>query len=106
MRVDDGSGEPMNLVVEIKGERKDDAMIKAETMRTSWVPGVNRLGDFGRWDFLELTDIDIMEAEFHRWFSRHAHAPALRTAQRAILLGGAMPDLEYSPRRQKRARCA
>ena len=100
VRVDDGNSEPMNLVVEIKGERKDDAMIKAETIRTSWVPGVNNIRDFGRWDFLELTNIDTMEAEFHRWFVRHAHAPTLRAAQGTILLGGAMPDLDYIPRRR------
>ena len=100
VRVDDGADEPMNLVVEIKGKREDDAKIKAETMRTSWVPGVNRLGDFGRWDFLELTDIDTMEEKFHRWFAQHASSSAVRAAHEAILLGGSMPDLEYIPRRR------
>ena len=99
-RVDDGADEPLNLVVEIKGKREDDARIKAETMRTSWIPGVNRLGDFGRWDFLELTDIETMEENFHRWFAQHAASPAVRAAHGVILLGGAMPDLEYVPRRR------
>ena len=78
VRVDDGSDESMNLVVEIKGKREEDAKIKAETMRTSWVPGVNRLGDFGRWGFLELTDIGTMEDDFHRWFAEPTSEPSLR----------------------------
>ena len=100
VRVDDGADEPLNLVVEIKGRRKDDAKIKAETMRTSWIPGVNRPGDFGRWDILELTDIETMEENFHRWFAQHASSPEVRAAHGAILLGGTMPDLEYIPRRR------
>jgi type III restriction enzyme len=26
-------------------------------MRTRWVPGVNRLAQYGRWDFVELSDV-------------------------------------------------
>ena len=33
-------------------------------MRTRWVPGVNHLGTFGLWDFLELLDIETMEGDF------------------------------------------
>jgi type III restriction enzyme len=32
-------------------------MLKATTMRQQWVPGVNRLGRFGRWAFAELREI-------------------------------------------------
>ena len=103
VRVDDGVDEPMNLVVEIKGKREDDAIIKAETMHTSWVPGVNRLAEFGRWDFLELTKIETMEEDFHRWFAQHAACPNVRTAHKAILLGGSMPDLQDIPRRRSEA---
>ena len=58
VRVDDGRGpdDPLMLVVEIKGERDIDDQVKAETMRTLWVPGVNNLGDWGRWGFVELRD--------------------------------------------------
>ena len=43
VRVDDGHGEDdmLNLVVEIKGYRGEDAKEKKETMDTYWVPGVN-----------------------------------------------------------------
>ena len=103
VRVDDGAGQPVNLVVEIKGRREDDARIKAETMRTSWVPGVNRLADYGWWDFLELTEIETMEDDFHRWFAQHAGCPTVRAAHEAILLGGSMPDLQDIPRRKSEA---
>ncbi len=50
---DDG-GEPLQLVVEVKGFRGEDAKDKAATMRNYWVPGVNHLGTFGYWQFVEL----------------------------------------------------
>lgn len=66
VRVDDGRGDddPLHLVVEIKGYRGEDAKDKSETMKTYWVPGVNNLGSFGRWDFLELKDIWEIEDGF------------------------------------------
>ena len=33
-------------------------------MRGQWIPGVNNLGEFGRWEFLELRDINTMAADF------------------------------------------
>jgi type III restriction enzyme len=41
LRVDDGRGgdDPLNLVVEIKGQRDEADKAKAETMCTLWVPG-------------------------------------------------------------------
>ena len=58
LHVDDGRGpdDPLNLVVEIKGYRGEDAAAKAETMKRLWVPAVNNAKRFGRWSFLELTD--------------------------------------------------
>ena len=64
VRLDDGGDEPLNLVLEIKGYRGGDAKVKAETMRTLWVPGVNELGSFGRWAFAEFTDVYEIEAAF------------------------------------------
>ena len=43
-----------------------DAQIKAETMKTFWVPGVNNLGGFGRWAFAEFTDVYAIQAAFGR----------------------------------------
>lgn len=57
VRLDDGRGGEVNLVIEVKGFRDHDAMLKAQTMANQWVPGVNRLGRFGCWSFAEIRDI-------------------------------------------------
>jgi type III restriction enzyme len=44
--------------------RGGDAQLKAETMRTLWVPGVNNLGRLGRWAFAEFTHVYEIEARF------------------------------------------
>ena len=64
--VDDGHGrdDPLHLVVEIKGYRREDAKEKKSTMDTYWVPGVNHLGTYGRWAFAEFTDIYQIEPDF------------------------------------------
>jgi type III restriction enzyme len=58
LRVDDGHGDDdlLNLVVEIKGYRGEDAKDKANTMDAYWVPGVNNLGTYGRWAFAEFKE--------------------------------------------------
>jgi type III restriction enzyme len=66
LRIDDGGPEPLNLIVETKGYRKGDAQLKAETMRTLWVPGVNNLGQYGRWAFAEFTDVFEISSAFDR----------------------------------------
>ena len=64
--VDDGHGDedPLHLIVEIKGYRGEDAKDKKATMDTYWVPGVNNLGQYGRWAFAEFTDVYEMQADF------------------------------------------
>jgi type III restriction enzyme len=64
--VDDGRGEadPLHLVVEIKGYRREDAKEKKSTMETYWIPGVNNLKTYGRWAFAEFTEIYAIEADF------------------------------------------
>jgi len=66
VRIDDGRGEDdlLNLVVEIKGYRGEDAKDKKSTMTTYWVPGVNNLGTFGRWAFAELTNLFDIQSDF------------------------------------------
>ncbi len=66
VQVDDGRDEPLNLIMETKGYRGGNAQLKAETMRTLWVPGVNNLGTFGRWAFEEFTDVFEIEAAVDR----------------------------------------
>ena len=62
--VDDGQDDPLHLIVEIKGYRREDAKEKKATMETYWVPGVNNLGKFGRWAFAEFTDVYQIESDF------------------------------------------
>jgi type III restriction enzyme len=66
VRVEDGHGEEdlLNLVVEIKGYRREDAKEKKSTMDTYWVPGVNHLGTHGRWAFAEFTEMYRIESDF------------------------------------------
>ena len=54
----------LQLVVEIKGYRREDAKEKKSTMDTYWVPGVNNLGTYGRWAFAEFTDVYEIESNF------------------------------------------
>ena len=64
VRIDDGGSDLLNLIVEIKGFRDEDAKEKANTMHAYWVPGVNNLKRFGRWAFIELTDGFAIERDF------------------------------------------
>jgi type III restriction enzyme len=56
--MDDGHGidNPLNLIVEVTGERKPEKAAKVSTAKTLWVPAVNNHGGFGRWAFFEVTD--------------------------------------------------
>ena len=110
--LDDGKGEDdlLRVIVEIKGFRRQNAKAKAETMRNCWIPGVNALGSFGRWAFLELggthkmddgpdarISLQIQYLEAMRVLLRDVHAAA---AARLALAGGSQPDIEYIPRRR------
>ena len=66
IQVDDGRGrdDPLNLIVEIKGYRREDAKEKKSTMDTYWVPGVNHLAAYGRWAFAEFTEVYQIESDF------------------------------------------
>ncbi len=66
VRVDDGHGEDdlLNLIVEIKGYRREDAKDKKATMDTYWIPGVNNLLTYGRWAFAEFTEVYQIETDF------------------------------------------
>ena len=70
MRIDDGHDDPLNLVVEIKGFRGEDAVAKADTMATQWVPGVNALGSYGRWAFAEFRSAHDIEVDFAQLVER------------------------------------
>jgi type III restriction enzyme len=66
LKVDDGRGEEdlLNLIVEIKGYRGEQAKQKKLYMDTYWVPGINNSKRFGRWAFAEFTDVFSMPEDF------------------------------------------
>lgn len=64
VQIDDGQEDPLNLIVEVKGYRGEDAKEKANTMRAYWVPGVNNLSRYGRWEFAEFRSAHQMQDEF------------------------------------------
>jgi type III restriction enzyme len=73
LHVDDGHGpdDLLNLIIEVKGYRGEDAKEKKATMETRWVPGVNNLGTYGRWAFAEFTDIWEMETDMEVVIKQH-----------------------------------
>ncbi len=76
--VDDGRGadDPLQLVLEVKGRQtaQDDA--KHETMRALWLPAVNALGRFGRWDFVRVDGPYGVDEVIRRHLASRAAAPA------------------------------
>ena len=75
--VDDRHEDPLHLIVEIKGYRGEDAKEKKNTMEAYWLPGVNALGDYGRWAFAEFTDVFDIEPGLRQvieaYYSAHVH---------------------------------
>ena len=56
--IDDGHGpsDPLNLIIEVTGEKDKSKAAKVATARTLWVPAINNHGGFGRWGFIEVAD--------------------------------------------------
>ena len=98
--VDDGHDDPLQLIVEIKGYRGEDAKEKKATMETYWVPGINNLDQYGRWAFAEFTAVYEIEQHFNDLIERFLSGAQTSAASRLITAGGSEPDLEYSPRRR------
>ncbi|MBR8187009.1 DEAD/DEAH box helicase family protein [Burkholderia ambifaria] len=66
LNLDDGRGadDPLHLIVEVKGYRRENVKLKSETIRQQWIKGVNNLGTYGRWAFHEFNDVFEMQKEF------------------------------------------
>lgn len=48
--------EPVNLIIEVSGEDRRDKKTKVATTRDKWLPAVNALGSYGKWDLIEISD--------------------------------------------------
>ena len=66
VHINDGHEDPLQLIIEVKGYRREDVKYKSNTMRTYWVPGVNNLKSFGRWAFAEFGDVFEMESNLEQ----------------------------------------
>ena len=75
--MDDGHGprDLLNLIVEIKGYRREDAKEKKATMENYWVPGVNNIATYGRWAFAEFTEVFEIESKFGSMIKQFAAEP-------------------------------
>ena len=110
VRVDDGRGDddPLHLIVEIKGYRREHEKDKKAAMETYWVPGVNRLGAYGRWAFAEFADVYDMqfdfetrvEVEFNRLMNQFRPKEGVAAAEWSARVGGSAPGIEYVSRRR------
>lgn len=74
--IDDGRGadDPLHLVIEVKGYRRENVKLKSDAMLHKWVRGVNNLGTYGRWAFEEFTDVFEMQKEFSALIDRAIEA--------------------------------
>jgi type III restriction enzyme len=73
VKLDDGHGpdDLLRLIVEVKGYRREDAVVKKMTMDTYWVPGVNFAAKYGRWAFAEFSDVFEMQDDFAEKIKAH-----------------------------------
>ena len=58
-------GETVNLIIEISGFSDDRTSSKAAKRYYTtnyWIPAANNLNTYGRWDFIEVSDIDNIKA--------------------------------------------
>ncbi|MEL7640028.1 MAG: DEAD/DEAH box helicase family protein [Solidesulfovibrio sp.] len=85
VQVDDGHEDPLNLIVEIKGYRGEDAKEKKSTMENYWIPGVNNHKQFGRWAFVELREVFKIESDF---------AAKVESSFNEMILGATAPQGE------------
>ena len=108
--IDDGQGpdDPLHLVVEMRGFRREDAKRKKATMEGYWVPGVNRLARYGRWAFAEFREVLELEADLDGVIeNRFGHIvrvatgdPVAIAGEGLIQAGGSDPNAKYIPRRR------
>ena len=107
--LDDGGGwdDPLRVVVETKGYRREDDIDKANAIRSFWVPGVNALCRYGRWAFVELKDPFEMQTALpilaEAGESGMKQVSERTAARRLALAGGSDPNMEYIPRHRNEA---
>ncbi len=69
VHIDDGQEDPLNLIIEVTGDKDDDKTAKVDTAEALWVPAINNHGGFGRWAFIEIRDPWNAENEIRQFLS-------------------------------------
>jgi len=87
--VDDGQGiqDPLKLIIEVKGYRREDAKEKKATMDNYWIPGVNNLKTHGRWAFAEFREVYEMEKDFNTKISEQFNKIIAEKTESMIVTG-------------------
>ena len=70
-RVDTGGDAPLNILIEVKGLRRDDVAEKSTAARDYWIPAVNNLGDYGHWAWAYCDDVPMFRSELDRVIREH-----------------------------------
>ena len=60
----------VNLVVEVKGFVNEDVNNKRTAIEGRWIPGVNRLGSYGKWAFGQFESAFSMKEDFDKFIDR------------------------------------
>jgi type III restriction enzyme len=58
--VETAAGDRVHLIIEISGFSNDTTNYKGEKRfytTNYWLPAANNMGKYGRWDFIEISDI-------------------------------------------------
>ncbi len=105
LHINDGREAPLNLIVEIKGYRGENAKQKKNTMDSYWIPGVNASGDHGRWAFAEFTAVHDIQDNLYQLIDSYLVGPDADVRQTAAAgwladAGGSGPQIDDIPRRR------
>lgn len=92
--VDDGHGadDPLHLAVEMKGRQTPQDDAKHDTMRRLWVPAVNALGRFGRWDFVRVDGPYGVDEAIRRHLAGRADAAGVAEFWRPLRIDRLMAE--------------
>ena len=110
--IDTGHAEQpsLNLIVEIKGLRGEDAKDKKLTMDQFWIPSANNLRNWGYWAFIEIRSLSSMDEDFNtkvreevdRMMQEYRFRRDTETVEWLATAGEAEPDIGYDSRRQSK----
>ena len=81
-----GDGIERTLIVEVSGGAKRHHSLgtvreKAETVRTLWIPSVERQGGYGLWDFIEIKDPNTASSQIHDAAARLLARDSIETGE-------------------------